>query len=304
MPSRFEYERAVRASDLPSLSRLIALTIATWADVRTGVIPDRLMPSLTVLAETTGMSRGAVRTHLDILDAGGWLGRKRPTVAAARSKKARTHYKIRVPKGASVPDSDGIGLGQEATESEAGDAPADSGLGQEMPQARAGDALALGQEMTMTRAGDALSSYYGPTTSVEYQDTRRDEPAASEQHDDALPADGGLFPDPVEVICQHLADVLVETGSKRPTINADWRRGAQLLLKDGVTVERAKVAIDWAHADDFWQAHILTPMKLREKYDTLRRQAVAERAGSRRKGSSHKPFEPPADTEYQKKGFA
>src|SRR5690349_3939275 len=113
MPSRFEYERAVRASELPPLSRLLALTVATWADVRTGVIPPRLMPSLTDLEKGTGMARASVRTHLDRLEADGWLGRKRPSVADARSKKTTTHYKIRVPKGAAVPDSDGIELGQE-----------------------------------------------------------------------------------------------------------------------------------------------------------------------------------------------
>jgi DNA-binding MarR family transcriptional regulator len=90
MPSRFEYERAVRSSDLPSLSRLLALTVATWADVRTGVIPDRLQPSLTTLESATGMARASVRTHLNKLEAGGWLGRERPPVAAARAEKART----------------------------------------------------------------------------------------------------------------------------------------------------------------------------------------------------------------------
>lgn len=176
MPSRFEYERAVRASTLPPLSRLLALTIATWADVRTGVIPARLMPSLTTLEGGTGMARGSVRTHLDNLEAKGWLLRNRPTVAAARSEKARTQYKIRIPKGAVVPDSDGIELGQELTKTRAGDALVESELGQELPQARAGAALELGQEMTPSRAGAALSSSNGPKTSVEYQQTGWGEP--------------------------------------------------------------------------------------------------------------------------------
>lgn len=162
MPSRFQYERAVRSSELAPLSRLLALTVATWADVRTGVIPDHLQPSLTTLEESTGLVRASVRTHLDKLEAGGWLKRNRPSVAAARAVKARTKYKLLIPKGMVVPDSDGIELGQEMSGARAGDALDDRGLGQEMPQARAGDALALGQEMTVTRAGDALSSYLGP----------------------------------------------------------------------------------------------------------------------------------------------
>lgn len=176
MPSRFEFERAVRASSLPPLSRLLALTIATWADVRTGVIPERLMPSLTSLEKSTGMARGSVRTHLDNLEAGGWLDRNRPSVAAARAEKARTRYRIKVPKDAVVPDSDGIELEQEPSGARAGAALADSELGQELPLTRAGAALELGQELTPSRAGAALSSSYGPQKSVEVPPTAATKP--------------------------------------------------------------------------------------------------------------------------------
>ncbi|MFG3048106.1 hypothetical protein ACGFZR_24640 [Streptomyces sp. NPDC048241] len=149
MPSRFEYERAIRSSELPSLSRLLALTVATWADVRTGRIPDALQPSLTALEDATGMVRASVRKHLDTLEKDGWLKRDRPPVAAARSKKERTKYTIKIPRGAVVPDSDGIELGQEMTD------------------ARAGDAPELGHLVTGTRAGDALSSSSSSSSSVQ-----------------------------------------------------------------------------------------------------------------------------------------
>lgn len=162
MPSRFEYERAIRASDLPSLARLTALTLATWADAKTGVIPDRMMPSLTTLEAATGMSRGAVRKHLDRLEEDGWVERKRPSVAAARSKKARTRYRLLIPRGTVVPDSPENELGHEKTETRAPHAlePSvnGSGLGHEVPQARARDALALGHEVTPSRARGALKS--------------------------------------------------------------------------------------------------------------------------------------------------
>ncbi|WP_282686297.1 MULTISPECIES: hypothetical protein [unclassified Streptomyces] len=177
MPSRFEYERAVRHSDLPSLSRLLALTVATWADVRTGTIPDRLQPSLTTLEDATGMVRASVRTHLNKLEAGGWLKRDRPAVAAARSKKARTKYKLLIPKGAAVPDSDGIELGQELPNSGAGAALVDTELGQELPQPRAGAAPELGQEMSTTRAGAALKSSFSSNTTAEYQQAGEHDPS-------------------------------------------------------------------------------------------------------------------------------
>ncbi|MFE9738866.1 hypothetical protein [Streptomyces sp. NPDC006477] len=103
----------------------------------------------------------------------------------------------------------------------------------------------------------------------------------------------------VERVCKHLADVLEKSGSKRPAITAKWRDTTRLMLdRDEVTVERALAAIDWAHADSFWQAHILTPMKLREKYETLRRQA----AGAQRRSQPAGPKPAPRDmTEEEKK---
>ncbi|GAA2803450.1 hypothetical protein [Streptomyces showdoensis] len=104
----------------------------------------------------------------------------------------------------------------------------------------------------------------------------RDQGAGKEE--DAEPSASADTPPraDVEAVCRHLADVLERTGSKRPSITDKWRTATRLMLdRDGVSVEDAKHAIDWAHANDFWQAHILTPMKLREKYDTLRRQASA-----------------------------
>lgn len=152
MPTRFEYERAIRASELKPPSRHLGLTIATWADVRTGIIPDRLQPSLTVLEHATGLSRWAVRTHLDLLEEGGWLYRGRPSVAKARADKATTKYRLLVPKTVVLSDED-------LDEARAGDALDEETVGRETPQPRAGDSLALGRETTPSRAGDALSSY-------------------------------------------------------------------------------------------------------------------------------------------------
>lgn len=82
----------------------------------------------------------------------------------------------------------------------------------------------------------------------------------------------------VDQICRHIVAGLVATGSNRPEITQEWRTSARLLIdRDKVTVERACRAFDWAIGNNFWQAHILTPMKLREKYETLRRQAHGER---------------------------
>jgi hypothetical protein len=109
-----------------------------------------------------------------------------------------------------------------------------------------------------------------PETETETEVKEEKEEASSTPLDPPLRHD-------VERVCRHLADVLEKTGSKRPRIGKTWREAARLLLdRDGITPEQAIAAIDWAHANDFWQAHILSPKKLREKYDQLRRQATAE----------------------------
>jgi hypothetical protein len=114
------------------------------------------------------------------------------------------------------------------------------------------------------------------------------------------PASDDPSPRPdVERVCQHLAAVIEKGGTKKPTITKTWRKDVRLLIDvDDVTPEQAITAIDWAHADDFWQAHILSPGKLRAKYETLRRQALAQQ----RKRAPQGPAPAPRNmTEEEKK---
>lgn len=242
MPSRFEYERAVRSSDLPPLSRLLALTLATWADVRTGRIPQRLTPSLTTLEGATGMARASVRTHLNKLEAAGWLVRDRPSVAAARSEKARTHYKLRIPKGITVPDSDGIELGQEMPGTGAGDALDEHRLGQELPQPRAGDALELGQELTPARAGAALKSSYGPEKSVEDQLQARPAVTAQSGRGEIQPLIDGM-------------------GARGMTVSWSFQAAEWLDLRDAVRRVGVPTLLD--HAERVWAAAKTQPYSAR-----------------------------------------
>lgn len=100
----------------------------------------------------------------------------------------------------------------------------------------------------------------------------------------------------VERVCKHLAAVIEKGGSKRPTVTKKWRTDIRLLIdKDGITPEQAIAAIDWAHGNDFWQAHILSPLKLRAKYETLRRQATAEQRKNRPAGPPTAPREIPEE---------
>ncbi|WP_435109413.1 helix-turn-helix domain-containing protein [Nocardiopsis synnemataformans] len=86
--SRFAYERAIRESGLPAPARHIALTLATWADVNTCVIPERFMPSLAKLAETTGLGKSTVARYLPVLEEDGWIHRRQ------RKGKSPTHNEV------------------------------------------------------------------------------------------------------------------------------------------------------------------------------------------------------------------
>ncbi|MFF0588496.1 hypothetical protein ACFYWD_21265 [Streptomyces sp. NPDC003781] len=109
-------------------------------------------------------------------------------------------------------------------------------------------------------------------------------------------ADASDAPPPrpdVERVCEHLAAVIEKGGGKKQRISKTWRNDVRLLIDvDGVTPEQAIAAIDWAHADDFWNAHILSPGKLRAKYETLRRQAASQQ----RKRAPQGPPTAPHDT--------
>jgi len=78
-------------------------------------------------------------------------------------------------------------------------------------------------------------------------------------------------------ICEHLADLIEDNGSKRPTITAKWRDAARLMLdRDGLSETEVLGAITWSQQNEFWKANILSLPKLREKYDQMRLQAQRE----------------------------
>ena len=167
MPSRFAYERAVRDSELPPPTRHLALTLATWADVTTGIIPDEYMPSLTRLARATGLDRSTVRRHLDRLEAEGWVERHRPSVAEARRQKKRTRYRLLIPIGDDQADAE---LGAQNTGTRGTAPPTVEELGAQRPQVGGTQPPELGAQNTGTRGTAPLSSSKFPE--VPYQSPR------------------------------------------------------------------------------------------------------------------------------------
>lgn len=254
MPSRFEYERAIRDSELPPLSRLLTLTLATWADVKTGVIPARLTPSLSMLESATGMDRSTVRRHLNKLEKDGWVGRDRPAVADARSKKARTQYAITIPKGVAVPESDGYELEAQNTEARGTQPLAEDGLGAQRPMARGTQPLELGAENPMTRGTVPLSSSYGPkrSTNVQLQQGPGGEPGRDGDTD-------------VLRIAQPLITEMTKRGMR---VSWQMQAGDWKELADLVRTRSVPVLVD--HAERVWKAAKTTPYSARYFIDGWR----------------------------------
>jgi hypothetical protein len=97
VPGRFEFERAIRRSGLPPLSRLLALTIATWASAESGVIPTEHQPAQSVLLEATGLSKSAFLNHREVLVQAGWISYTSPDPEKARREHAQNEYFIHIP---------------------------------------------------------------------------------------------------------------------------------------------------------------------------------------------------------------
>lgn len=99
MVDRWTVERAVRSEEctLDPPGRQLVLTLLTWSDHDTAMIPERYTPSLTDLVKGTGLARSTVAAWLNKLEELGWVTRSRPSVADARRKKARTVYALAVP---------------------------------------------------------------------------------------------------------------------------------------------------------------------------------------------------------------
>lgn len=146
MPGRLEYERAIRISGLPAPARHIALTLATWADIETGVIPDRYQPSQKGLLAATGMGKPTLLKYLKTLTLMGWVIAEAPSPHAARTTHARTRYTLVIPARLGLQVTQPGSAGDPAP-GEAGSA-GDRALGQQVTQPGSTGDPELGQQVT------------------------------------------------------------------------------------------------------------------------------------------------------------
>jgi hypothetical protein len=158
MPSRFEFERAIRRSGLPPLARLLALVIATWADADSGAIARKNQPAQSVLLEATGMSKSAFLSHRKTLLDAGWLRCVAPDKIKAQKQHARNAYSIHIPDGWARSGDDLAFLGEVGHDQDCPRSPGDLAQsnqnGTSPDEARSGDDLGLGRQATQPKTDE------------------------------------------------------------------------------------------------------------------------------------------------------
>ena len=86
-------------------------------------------------------------------------------------------------------------------------------------------------------------------------------------------------------LCELLAGLMVENGCRPPNISEAWVEEMERIMRlDGRTVEEVEGCIRWCQSDSFWRANILSPKKLRQKFDTMRLQAERTQLANRPRG--------------------
>jgi hypothetical protein len=93
MPTRFEVERSVLASELPGPCKCVMLVLAVWTDNATAAIPPSSRKSLNEIAQAAGYDKSTVTRCLGLLEDSGWIKRRKPTMAEMKTG-GKTGYRL------------------------------------------------------------------------------------------------------------------------------------------------------------------------------------------------------------------
>lgn len=93
MPTRFEVERAVLASDLSPACKCVMLVLAVWTDNASAAIPPDSRKSLNEIARAASVDKSTVTRCLGLLEDAGWIKRRKPTMAEMKAG-GKTGYRL------------------------------------------------------------------------------------------------------------------------------------------------------------------------------------------------------------------
>jgi hypothetical protein len=81
-----------------------------------------------------------------------------------------------------------------------------------------------------------------------------------------------IVTDPIhKELAEYLAQRIIGNGSRPPIVTNSWINDIRLMIeRDHRTVQDIRQMIDWCQDDPFWRSNILSPSKLRAKFDQMR----------------------------------
>lgn len=291
MTTRWEVEKAVKASAIEPTGRHILLTLLTSSVAGTAEIPPAHVPTFTDMERETGLSRSALAEWMKALTDGGWVSRVpfpeesrlgfRLAIGdpnAARPARKKRDNEVNATDGAY----------RQAVQTELVPVPP-GGMTHtaqryaDVPPGGTSDAALLFLDsptgsQTLTNLDPAPPSGRGKPKRT--SKTTTDEPRED-----------------VERICNYLAEWITRNGSRKPTIGKEWRDEARRLIDiDKRPLDEIRDVIRWCQRDTFWRKNILSMPKFRAQYDRLRLGWQDDPDNTRRAGSTGRGHEPYRNT--------
>lgn len=122
-------------------------------------------------------------------------------------------------------------------------------------------------------SGTGAGQTEGHQQESDYPDPTRPDPT----HKEEANASSVEIREDVQRLCQLLADLIEDNGSKRPKITKAWTDAARRMIDiDDHEPAKAENLIRWCQGNTFWRKNILSMPTFREKYDQLRLAALEE----------------------------
>ncbi|MFG2046166.1 hypothetical protein ACGFIW_01880 [Micromonospora sp. NPDC048935] len=289
MTTRWEVEKAVKASSIDITGKCILMMLLSETNASTAEIAPKHAPTYTELEATTSASRSTLVEWMRALTAGGWVrklsfeGESRTGYALSvgdpnTAREPRARASKATPKTAAdahQAEADDDGACRLAAQSGGGSMPP----GDTEHAARRYADVPPGDTSTegvLIRNSPTESSTTNPTLTPplfgEGATTGKARRASK-------PKKAEPYREDVERVCTYLVEWIVKNGSKRPTISNDWRAEARRMIDlDKRSLDDIHRVTRWSQKHHFWKGNIMSIPKLREKFDQLRLRMEAEEA--------------------------
>lgn len=242
--------------ELGAHATIVYCILRDYADQRTG----EAFPSHQTIADRAGMSKWRARKSLDELRDAGWItwSERVGEDGAQTSHRYTIHGTADRVEGAHPAGRKRRSGGASNSRGSASDS---TGVVSQTAGGSASDSNELLPNELLTNK-EHVERFASNTLNAQTVVDLRDEPTR---------------------LAELFATLIEANGSTRPTVTDTWKTTLERMHRlDGRTWVDIEAAIRWAQADEFWRANILSPAKLRTKFDTLRLQASRPRAANPR----------------------